>query len=860
MRRDIELMKQFNVNAVRTSHYPNDPRFLQLCDEYGLYVLDEANIESHTFWGQFAEDPKWEAAFLDRASSMVLRDRNHPCIIGWSLGNESGYGVNHDAAAARIRELDPTRPIHYHPADEAPILDIIAPMYPSVDELIERAQRDDPRPIIMCEYAHSMGNSTGNLREYWEAVAKYPRLGGGFVWDWVDQGITQHHILRVHGGAGHAPAPCVGELVDGREGRPALCDGYVALPPAHTLDITGEALSAAAWLRPGAFEEYNAIVSKGEDQFALYQRTPETVTFHVETDARATVTAALPQDGAWHHVLGVYDGGRLILYIDGAEQGRAEAHGPIRRTEWGVFIGRNPAANAAYRGLLDDIRIYSRALDADEAAAYAAGLSADACCVVDFADTEECACNWTAYGGDLAEWPTDGAFCLDGLVSTDREPHPALWELKKIAEPVFVEAANLANGQFRIHNRFAFNSLRDLAASWRITRGAETVLEGPLPRLNIAPGENQMVQAMYLLPRAEPGAPFHITLEFRFVNPPAWVPGDHVVAWAQFELPVPIPEAPRPASLPAVEFTEVGEAVRIAAGADEFVLDKTSGGIAEWRRNGRDVIAAPLRLALWRPPTDNDRISGASKRWRNAGYYGAATRAHTVKAGANGAGRVDVTVDFDVIGLRGERIFTGTWDYAFFGDGAVRIRQRLEPAAEDLPDLPRLGLETEVPSGCAQFRWFGARPPRKLPRPQGRHGHRRLRSDHRAGAPALRRPAGIRQHKRLPLGRAARRRRQRPARHRRARALRQRAPLFDGPTHPGRQRDYPRTRSNHHRPLRLRDVRTRQRQLRPRHAAPIPRAAPRLRAHTLPALARCRRPRTGRSRLYPPRATLKTNA
>jgi len=192
MLRDIELMKQHNINAVRTAHYPNDPRWYNLCDQHGILLYDEANLESHGVWDRPAKDPRWRDAFVDRAARMVERDKNHPSILVWSLGNESGYGPNHDAMAEWIRAHDNTRLIHYHPAGDAPMLDILGPMYPPVSQIIEMAQKaGETRPVVMCEYAHSMGNSTGNLKEYWEAVHAHTRLAGGFIWDWVDQGLAR---------------------------------------------------------------------------------------------------------------------------------------------------------------------------------------------------------------------------------------------------------------------------------------------------------------------------------------------------------------------------------------------------------------------------------------------------------------------------------------------------------------------------------------------------------------------------------------------------------------------------------------------------------------------------------------------
>jgi beta-galactosidase/beta-glucuronidase len=201
MIQDILLMKRFNVNAVRTCHYPDDPRWYDLCDRYGIYLIDEANIESHGVWDRLAKDPEWKAAFVERGARMVERDKNYPSVILWSLGNESGYGPNHTALADWVHQHDPTRPVHYESATSfrvyegpgtAPEIDILSTMYPKVDALAEMAQvAGETRPLIMCEYAHAMGNSPGNLKEYWDVIETYPRLAGGFIWDWVDQGIRQ---------------------------------------------------------------------------------------------------------------------------------------------------------------------------------------------------------------------------------------------------------------------------------------------------------------------------------------------------------------------------------------------------------------------------------------------------------------------------------------------------------------------------------------------------------------------------------------------------------------------------------------------------------------------------------------------
>jgi beta-galactosidase len=211
---DITLMKRFNINAVRTSHYPDNPRWYDLCDRYGIYVIDEANVETHGLRGLLANVPAWQAAFVDRGIRMVERDKNHPSVIIWSMGNEAGYGPNFAAMSAWIRDFDPTRPIHYEGAQasiedrndprDPDTVDFISRMYPRAEGLY-KSQRDtrwpiglplakdprDSRPVLYCEYAHAMGNAIGNLKEYWDEIYSNPRMAGGFIWDWVDQGL--HH-------------------------------------------------------------------------------------------------------------------------------------------------------------------------------------------------------------------------------------------------------------------------------------------------------------------------------------------------------------------------------------------------------------------------------------------------------------------------------------------------------------------------------------------------------------------------------------------------------------------------------------------------------------------------------------------
>lgn len=193
MLRDINLMKSHNLNAVRTAHYPNQPIWYDLCDLYGLFVVDEANVESHGMgYGpeSLAKRPNWEKAHVDRIVRMVERDKNHPSVVMWSHGNEAGPGRNFEAATRAVRELDTTRPVHYAPMDS--VADVDSDMYPKTGNLESVGKSDSPKPFFVCEYAHAMGNAIGNLKEYWEVFEKYPRLIGGCIWDWIDQGLRKY--------------------------------------------------------------------------------------------------------------------------------------------------------------------------------------------------------------------------------------------------------------------------------------------------------------------------------------------------------------------------------------------------------------------------------------------------------------------------------------------------------------------------------------------------------------------------------------------------------------------------------------------------------------------------------------------
>ena len=325
MRRDLVLMKRHHFNAVRTSHYPDDSRFYDLCDELGLYVVDEADLESHARQKSLCHDPRYAAAVLDRGMRMVQRDKNHACVILWSLGNEAGYGAAHDALAAWIRRTDPSRPLHYegalmeqwhaHEAEvqrlaaaapasprsgraarrsrakptrtDAPVTDVICPMYPSIAALVAWSKREAGRkPLIMCEYSHAMGNSNGSLADYWEAIERHRGLQGGFIWEWCDHGL---HARSADGREHFAYG---GHFGDEPNDANFCCDGLVGPDRTpHPALLEHKKLGEPVRVRPADLRRGRVVLENRQDFLALAGLRAR---FEVAVDGRTVQGGRVP--------------------------------------------------------------------------------------------------------------------------------------------------------------------------------------------------------------------------------------------------------------------------------------------------------------------------------------------------------------------------------------------------------------------------------------------------------------------------------------------------------------------------------------------------------------------------------------
>jgi beta-galactosidase len=713
---DIRLMKQYNVNTVRTCHYPDVPEWYDLCDEYGLYVIDEANIESHGMgYGKesLAKAPSWGPAHLDRTVRMVERDKNHPCVIVWSLGNEAGNGVNFEATYDWIKQRDPSRPVQYERAQLERNTDIFCPMYATITAMTNYAREKPPRPLIQCEYAHTMGNSAGNLQDYWDAIEAYPALQGACIWDWVNQGLRRPVPPR-RVAANVTPAALAGDVL-GRVVPGEGVVGAVAIPQDDSLNLTGPlTLEASVRGRPAA--EFCPLVSRGDRQYLLrFDNRGLAMILH--PGKWMEVRAPLPADwgDGWHRVAGTWDGSVARLYIDGRPVAEAPIAGPLTASAFPVNLGRNSEIPERVSSVtIGEARIYARALSAAEIAgpegrsANGLVLAADLRAV----ETAPAARNhWThdwywAYGGDFGDRPNDGNFCCNGVIQADRTPQPHAHEVRKVYQSVRVGPVDAAVSGLRVSNKYFFTDLGDFEASWELAADGKVVKQGSLGRIKAGPQQSAVIASPVGPADLAAGREHFLTVRFSLPAAARWAPAGHVIAWDQIAVgPAAAPPAPAAAGgTLAVE--ETPDAIAIAGAGFALRISRTGGVIESWKAGGRDLIVAPLAPNFWRAPTDNDRgnkMGSWAAVWRDAASRREVTRCAVT---AREPGRVTVAAEMKL--PAGES--TAGYAYTIFGGGAVEIASTFAPRGAKLPVVPRMGFKTELPGGCDRVEWYGRGP------------------------------------------------------------------------------------------------------------------------------------------------------
>lgn len=697
MRNDILLMKELNMNSVRCSHYPNDPRFYELCNELGLYVVDEANLEAHgTGWGHWAKEslakvPSWKEAHLDRMKNMLERDKNHPSIVMWSIGNESGDGVNTIACAEYFRERDPSRPVHYEQAAEFDHVDLITPMYKPVPGLEawcrkeEQKPLDQQRPMVQCEYSHAMGNSSGNLADYWDLWRKERLLQGGFIWDFIDQGLTVYkHAADVCGPGTHL----MGVLTES-QGLPAggvLIANKPEQTPKAKLQVAATARGNKA---PQVGTENNnrnesdgyPIITKGDTCYGLkVDASNKNIEFFLYTDTWQTLLTPLPDkwQSDFHLLVGEYDGQTMTLSINGKKMASREVKGKINTNSYDLAIGLNAEKpSRRFDGSIQRARV---AVDGKVVARF------------DFTElaTKERTREFQAYGGDHGDQPNDRSFCLNGILRPDRSWSPQAYEVHKVHEPVHVFAKE-GPGQwaFELYNEYDFIDLSHLTAKYEIREDGHLVLEADLDLPECQAGATVPLALPESDLQMQDGKEYH--LKFLFHE------GDREVAFSEFELQ----KGTRPESKAGSAMSwEVGEETVVASNDKvKAIFQKSNGSLLSYEVNGKLALAGPLSLNFWRPPVNNDE--GAKLPFRLNPWYEAPKRAKNLKVVADGSEAV-----FDIkLGVGNSK---ASIRYRFLEGEELDVEVQLQ--ARKAPLIPRFGMQTQLPSKQNQWEWFGLGP------------------------------------------------------------------------------------------------------------------------------------------------------
>ena len=719
IRADLLLMKSGNINTVRTSHYPNDPALMELCDELGLYVIAEANIESHGMGYKeqsLAKNPAWFEAHLDRVKNSVERDKNHPCIFMWSMGNEAGDGENFVKCSEWIHHRDPSRPVHYEQAALGSHVDVYSPMYATLGDCEKycRAEEKKPleqqRPLIQCEYSHAMGNSSGNLADYWTLIRKERLLQGGSIWDWKDQGLLQmkHKSADVEDRSGHTRTLRLLGSLSPDEG---LYGGSVVANASPDYDLTGSlTLVAEARLNNTGFSQGGQpLIAKGDTAYSLKvaENGGELEFFIHSNGTWRNIVAKLPDDAAskFHTYAGVYDGNSLQIFIDGKSAASKPCNGIVSKNNFEVAVGIDTEETARrLNGVVRKAAIYARALTADEIA----GDAKDPLLSLDFAKdaTKPKTQRFLAYGGDFNDRPTDRSFCCNGIMTATLLPSPQFEEMKKVYQEIHTTAADvtLPTIKLQVLNESFFHDLSHVAGSWKLLEDGVAVAEGELNLPAGAPRQSTPVEVpIATSPKVTSEYIFRVRYDLKTNTP--WLKAGMPIAWDEISLPWGrrTPPVLLPSDTPPT-VTENADSIDIQAKQISARIDKRQGYLTSLKTGETEWLHSPLKLNFWRPPTNNDEGAKLDHKLKIWQYAGARASASGVTATKDGN---DVVVTSELVDPASKS--SATIRYRITGNGQIAIDTEFRPGA-GLPAIPRLGYQCEIPARTPLWKWYGAGP------------------------------------------------------------------------------------------------------------------------------------------------------
>lgn len=754
--KDAQLMKQYNINAVRTSHYPEDPYFYYLCDKYGLYVMAEANMETH---GADSDTigRNLDAAYRDRITANMQARKNRTSVVMWSLGNESGNSPNTKMFQKSIpevaRPIDSTRPIHYEGLGDGGGVDVASNMYPGVSQVAGNADRSDHMPYVVCEYAHAMGNSVGNLQEYFDAFRSGDNIMGGFIWDWADQSIATPLPVpsRVTGGEGgkEFTSTLTGVLSDDATYGKVL-NGYTIFNNDQNPNIEGvnTALSGrnpfTIELQVKGIAESGQcdIISKGDHQVCI-RTDGHKFDFYICTTGGVWYqnSYTIPSDwnGNWHHIAGVFDGEYMRLYIDGVQQkeieGGGKIPGDINKSQNELSLNWNTEAGRRGHSQIAKVRIYSTALTAEQLKAqmaadkgagdYAYQADSDQVLMwLDFnkansqviadsvwdyyaeAGREDMAGKYYGYGGDWGDVINSGDFCANGIVSNDRTPQPEINEVKRVQQGLLFSSSkgDMLNRTVNIQNTLHFTNSDAYKLIWELVEDGKVIGSGELKE-SVGPEQTKAVTVPFTMPdKLKADGEYFLNLKAVLKEDTLYAKAGYVVSEGQMEIPVEISKVPAidTAVIPEVKKAETDQAVTLSGEKFSLTIDKATGLIGSYSFDGQTIISGGMTPSYVRGLTNND--SGVDTKWYDA-HRNMKLSSLDVKAAADNKS-VTITTKLTLPNANNS---SQTMEYTVYGSGEVTVKATLDPAS-GMGELLKYGTAITMPKGYENITWYGKGP------------------------------------------------------------------------------------------------------------------------------------------------------
>ena len=608
IRKDMAILQQHNFNAVRTSHYPPVNKYLELADEYGLYIIDETGDEAHAS-EYISNDQRFREMYVERVQKLVLRDRNHACVLFWSAGNESGEGPLITEVVKEGKRLDPTRYFMYggnayaHPAE-----DIIGPRYPTPYELEMNTamvpESEDPRPSFMDEYLSVAGNAGGGMDEFWTVIRRHPRLMGGAIWDFVNPGLTEHIRPLTDSSPYNTPVHLMGNAkVEKGVLHLNGHDEWVEVYRSSNVELSGKALTISFDVRPGKLSgtyEGAPYITKGNTQFGVVQKGNEKLQFYLHSGVKHTLDVDLPADwvGNWHHVTASWDGKEMRLYIDGQLKGteKIAAPEPANNFRWGnrgpsergvlsnfpypINIGRiagnhaqDPQTTYTADAEMDNVAIYNQCLADGE------GRPEEAVLYLTFDGNGDTGTFYTI-GGNMRTY---------GSIWPDRTVQPEMKQMKWTTQPVSIRLLNAETGEAEVTNRLFFTDLSQYASHWTLMADGDVLEEGDI-QFTTAPQQSQVVRIPYHKPAIIPGKEYRVTITSTLKKDEVWAKTGHEVAWDQLELTSWNIPAHLPSLTSQLSPVEDDHQITISGQGFRYVINKETGNLEQIEVDGKAVL------------------------------------------------------------------------------------------------------------------------------------------------------------------------------------------------------------------------------------------------------------------------------